>query len=32
VDTLPDGSRRYACTDTGVEPDFDRLVFRMLIT
>ena len=31
VETLPDGSRRYSCNDIGLEPDFSRLVFRVLI-
>lgn len=31
VETLPDGSRRYSCTDIGVEPDFSRLVFKVSI-
>ncbi|HEX2893753.1 MAG TPA: hypothetical protein VHO29_07095 [Marmoricola sp.] len=31
VEALPDGSRRYSCTDIGVEPDFSRIVFRVSI-
>lgn len=31
VESLPDGSLRYACTDIGVEPDFSRIVFRVSI-
>lgn len=31
VENLPDGSRRYSCTDIGVEPDFSRLVFKVSI-
>lgn len=29
VESLPDGSLRYSCTDIGVQPDFSRLVFRV---
>lgn len=31
VEVITDGSRRYSCTDIGVEPDFSRLVFKMSI-
>lgn len=31
VEALADGSRRYSCTDIGVNPDFSRLVFRVSI-
>jgi hypothetical protein len=31
VESLPDGSLRYSCTDIGVEPDFSRVVFRVAI-
>ncbi|MEP7360603.1 MAG: hypothetical protein ABI744_03395 [Chloroflexota bacterium] len=32
VEDLPDGSHRYSCTDTGLEPDFRQLIFRLDIT
>jgi hypothetical protein len=31
VEELPDGTRRYSCTDMGTEPDFSRLVFRIAL-
>lgn len=31
IEALADGSRRYSCTDIGVNPDFSRLVFRVAI-
>ncbi len=31
VEALADGSIRYSCTDIGLEPDFSRLVFSVLI-
>lgn len=31
VEALADGSRRYSCTDIGVEPDFSRLIFKVSI-
>jgi len=31
VEALADGSRRYSCTDIGVEPDFSRLIFTVSI-
>lgn len=31
VESLPDGSLRYSCTDIGVEPDFGRVVFKVSI-
>lgn len=31
VKVFEDGTRRYSCTDIGVEPDFGRLVFKVLI-
>jgi hypothetical protein len=32
VEVLEDGSRRYSCNDIGVEPDFEKFVFRIAIT
>jgi hypothetical protein len=29
VQNLPDGWTRYSCTDTGTEPNFGQLVFRL---
>lgn len=31
VEILEGGERRYSCTDIGVEPNFSRVVFRVLI-
>jgi hypothetical protein len=31
VDVLEDGSRRYSCADIGLEPNFEKLVFRISI-
>lgn len=31
VETVSDSSKRYSCTDIGVEPDFSRLVSRVWI-
>lgn len=31
MEELPDGGRRYSCTDIGLEPDFSRLVFTISI-
>lgn len=31
AEVVADGSRRYSCTDIGSEPDFSRLIFRILI-
>jgi hypothetical protein len=31
VEDLGDGWRRYSCNDIGVEPDFEKLVFRISI-
>jgi hypothetical protein len=31
AEELVDGWRRYSCTDIGLEPDFERIVFRIAI-
>ncbi len=31
VDELPDGWRRYSCSHSAPEPDFERLVFRIRV-
>ena len=31
IESLPDGSLRYSCTDIGAEPDFGRVVFKVSI-
>jgi hypothetical protein len=31
VDALADGSRRYSCNDIGLQPDFQKLVFRVSV-
>jgi hypothetical protein len=31
VEDLGDGWRRYSCNDIGLEPDFEKLVFRIAI-
>jgi hypothetical protein len=31
VEDLDDGWRRYSCNDIGVDPDFEKLIFRVSI-